>query len=65
VTLEQALRAYLARANAVDRLLDKAANTTNPATHSQLIAMAEIQALMADAAARIVTASLDTPNQEG
>lgn len=65
MTREQALRAYLARANAVDRLLAAADNTTNSAERSRLIALAEIQALMADAAARIVTASLDTPTQEG
>ena len=60
----EALRAYIARVDAVDRLLDQAAATKDPQRVARLIAMADIQTSIADAYARIVCA-LNDPTQEG
>lgn len=60
----EALRAYIARVDAVDRLLNQAASMKDPGRVTRLIAMADIQASIADAYARIVCA-LNEPTQEG
>jgi hypothetical protein len=68
MTREQAVRAYVARVDAVDRLTERAAQAAGRPSGHDLVQLADIQSRLAIAAAQIV-AALSTPatntTQEG